>query len=214
MKRLIIAIVSLSALCFASCGGGAGAGTNSAVSEAEKAVPVVSDPLFGELPSLQEQYKAAKKALKKEFEAKLKAIDDSNMDKAMQKANELKTEMKAAEETLKAHYDPKIKTAGEKLAGVKIPCTVDPAKYSSAEAVISGIDGENKLQIKITVTLASPLGGTPYIMWDYRDAAGQKIDQGAEYLKKGDYNAGSVVEINAPVNASEMVGVASIYVGE
>lgn len=211
MKRFTIAVLSLSALFFASCGGGGN--TNSAISEAEKAVSIVSDPVFGELPSLEEQYKAAKIALKKEIEVKFRAIDDKDMDKASEKADKLKTEKKAAEEALKAHYEPKIKAAAEKLIGVKIPCTVDVAKYASAEAEISGVDGDRP-QIKIAVTLAVALGRTPYIIWQYRDAADKKVSQGAEYLPKGEYKADAVVTVTTPVSASEMVGVASIYVGE
>lgn len=207
MKKMMMAAAALllSLPLFYACGGSGSSEADDAIAAAEKEVAIEQSDLWGAIPSLQIQYKAARKNVKEVFKAQrdklLEGASEDNAGEVMKKGKALNAQNDTAEARLKGHYEAKLEEAAKAIAGKEVPCEWNKEAFSNVTAVIKANDSEityRPVVVELSITLAAPFkSSAPSVTWRFLDAAGEEITPMAEYLERKEYKAGDVVTIKS-----------------
>lgn len=210
MKKIFNCLtVALVGLMIAACSGGG----NEFIKEAESKVEIKEDALWGQLPSLADQYKAAKDAMEAAMEKDREEILKSAKDlgDAMKQGEEKLSKYEAKEAEIDTFYSKKFMEAAAKLKDKEVPCSFDEKLFSSAKIIILGAEETDKsvpsrLVLKAELVLASDMT-SPYITFDYLNSAGEKgKSSGATYLDKGKkYKAGDKILLEKGQNGGPLM---------
>lgn len=210
MKKIFNCLtVALVGLMIAACSGGG----NEFIKEAESKVEIKEDALWGQLPSLADQYKAAKDAMEAAMEKDREEILKSAKDlgDAMKQGEEKSSKYEAKEAEIDTFYSKKFLDAAAKLKDKEVPCSFDEKLFSSAKITILGAEETNqsvpsRLVLKAELVLAYDMT-SPYITFDYLNSAGEKgKSSGATYLDKGKkYKAGDKILLEKGQNGGPLM---------
>lgn len=170
MRKTIYVMFATAATLLVSCGGGASSAVNDAVSAAEQEVQITESPLLGQMPALQLQYNAAKKALDAHYKEQLG--NSGNLEDMSKTGNERK---EASDELFKI-YQSKVTDAVKAIDGKTFAVDVDPKAFTDGKAtIIACIDSTSNsitslYKIKVELTTARDLSMSKASVRDANDA--------------------------------------------
>lgn len=186
-----LAVSAIAVFALTSCGGGTADPTDpksieqTAISQAEAAVPLTESPMLGTLPSLCQQRKAARDSagvIAKNAQKSLDVTDEASAKKAFAEAEKISAARKEAEKAIATLYDTKVEDAGKAMIGKEVPVEFDATQYSAASAKIIEIT-DSQVSFEASLTLSCPLAGSiktmKYVVWRYLDANGAEVQKGA-----------------------------------
>lgn len=225
MKKIFFSIVA-ALLCLPllnSCGGGSGSDkvVDEAIAQAVEQVPLADSELFGQIPSLQMQYLAAKKAMDEAFSLESEAMaqkiaNTKDVEEAKNLTKEYEERRDTAEAQLSAYYESKVAEAVPALEGKELPATFDESQYSAVKLVLQKNEEGDflfPLKVDVQVTLAAPYKSVaPTVDWVFQDEAGSEIQPGAKYLDRKPYKEGDVISITISLpQGEELSKVANVH---
>ena len=171
MKRLAFLSLGLAAMVMMnSCGGGSSTTSENglydkAIQSAEEAVPIVNNPVVGDLVSLNQQSLSAGDSLYAFYNREKRNLGENASDEEIGKLHE---NYVSAKEKIEKYYKDKMSAEEEKLVGQEVPVEFNKEQYSSVKACITKFE-RTEVYFEITMTLAAPLknikDGKPVANW-------------------------------------------------
>ncbi len=208
-KNILISVILLVTLGLTACSGSKNTGSSGDyISEAEKQIPLVKHPLFGSVPSLQEQFVKALDLLDDAFETERDAIrataNNDNYEKVTAKIKEFDKEQETVENEINKYFTGKIDEAMKEIIGKEIPIEPDPKTYSTAKAIIVGYKyhggGNGNIIVNASFTPARNLKtfGRKYtnISWKWLNDSGEEKGSGV-IMFDNPFKAGDEVKLDS-----------------